>query len=471
MFKQVVTIIVLFASFSVHAQKEWTLAECIDQALNNNISIKQSDLNSQLNRLTLQQNKAAILPSLNGSAYHGYSFGRSVDPFTNQFVQERFRSNSFSLSSSVQLFGGFQNINAIKQGKENVKAGEYDLQKMRNDISLAVATAYLQTIFSDELLEQAKRQAAITQQQVDRVTKMVDLGALPKGNLLDLNAQLAAEQLNVTNAENQLNLSYLNLAQLMEIDASQPFTVAKPAIGDVEGLLLSSTAEQVYQAAIASLPQVKSADTKVESSRIGVSIARGTRSPRLIMSGSYGTGYSQARKQFAEPGSLEFLPAGFTGAGDTVFLPSTVGGTLETTPFEQQFTDNINQTLGFNLTIPIFNGWQSKTAIGRADIAYKNAQYTAQQTKNTVLKDVQQAFADATGGLKRYNATKQTVEALQQSFEFANVRYEEGLLTTVDYNDAKNKLAKAESDLLQAKYDYVFKLKILEFYSGKGLSF
>ncbi|MFH1321229.1 MAG: TolC family protein [Bacteroidota bacterium] len=465
----ILIVFILFA-FYCHAQP-WSLQQCIDYAFEHNISIKQNELNNELAEFTLLRNKANALPGLNANISHIYNFGRTVDPFTNEFAAERVLSNSFSVSSSVTLFNGFQTLNTIRQSQLDLLASRYDVDKARNDISLAIAGSYLQILFNEELVEIARNQVGIIKQQLGRTKKLVEAGSLAKGNLLDIEAQVAMDELQLVNAENQLDMSYLDLIQLLDLDPLSDFKIANPDIEISEEAMILSTPGQIYGAALSTQPQIKSAEYKVGSSLKSLLIAKGGRSPRLTIAGSYGTGYSNARKNL-----LGYSPTGdsttigYTTTNIEVVTPS-FNYMYETTPFSDQVNDNINQSVGFNLSIPIFNGLLVKTSISRAKIAIKNAEYNLQLLKNQLNKNIQQAHANARAALKRYHATEKTVTALLEAFNYTEQKFDVGMLASVEYNDAKNKLVKAKSDLLQAKYDYVFKTKVLNFYQGKSLAF
>lgn len=463
-------------SFSSRAQeaatgKPWTLQECIDYALKNNIQVKQNELNAELSRHNLTQSQASILPTVNGNVSHNYNFGRTIDPFTNQFATDRVLSQNFSLSSSVTIFSGLQQYNNILQSRFNYLASKYDVDKMRNDIAMNVALAYLQVLFSQELVEVAKGQSDITSAQVERTKKLVDAGSLAKGSLLDIQAQLASEQLNVANAENQLTLAVLTLTQLLEIRTPESFSVVKPDINIPSETVIASSPSQIFSAAVAAMPEIKSAEFRMRSSEKGLAMARGGISPRVAISGSVGTGYSGlARRLLGQPTISGYYQAGTTASGEPVFMP-TFSTQYETTPFNDQVNDNFNQSFGVFVSIPIFNGLQTKTNIDRARITKLNSEYTLQLTQNQLQKNIQQAYADANAALKKYLATQKAQEAMEESFKYTQQKYDVGMVNTIDYNTAKNNLTRTKSDLVQAKYDFVFRTKVLDFYQGKPLAF
>ncbi len=477
--KRIKHITIFLFVFTVYARaqqptagKTWSLEECIDYALKNNISVKQSELSTDLAKVNLNQSEGNLLPNLNGNASHSYNFGRTVDRFTNQFATQQVLSENFFLSSDWNLFSGLQNINSIKENRYNYMASKYDVDKMKNDISLSVASAYLQILFNMEALENAKNQMGITQGQVDRTQKLVDAGSVAKGTLLDIQAQLATEELNVTNAQNNLDISYLTLAQYLNMPSADGFTVVKPEIAIANEALLTATPSQIYNTAVNNLPEIKSADFKVKSAERAVKGAWGGLSPRLSFSASYGTGYSGASKQLAgTPYFTGLSPNGdVTSGGDLVYSPS-FGADYETIPFADQFKNNVNKSFGFNLSVPIFNRFQVKTSIDRARIQKQSAELTVESTKLQVQKNIQQAYADANAALKKYASTQKALEAMQESFKYTEQKFNVGMVNTIDYNTAKNKLITTQSQLLQAKYEFVFKTKVLDFYQGKPLKF
>ncbi|MFW5708396.1 MAG: TolC family protein [Bacteroidota bacterium] len=448
--------------------QDFTLEECIKTAWENNLQLQQQRLSVDLAEQNLSQSKASLFPNLNASASNSYNFGRTVDPFTNDFVTESVRSNNFSISTGVNLFSGFQVQNTIRQNQLELEAGKFDLDRSFNDIALMVASAYLQILFNRELVENANNQLEVTRQQVERTQKLVDAGTLPRGSILTIQAQMATEELQLINAQNQLELSLLNLRQIMFVQDEDDFSIVVPEIeisssDDVPGSPL-----EVYTVAVEQQPEIKSADLRIESAERGLAIAKGGRSPQVSMRASYGSGYSQAIKDFTQ------VPTGLNqvirdNEGNEFLVPITLpeGGTKS---FSDQMRDNLSRSLSFFLTIPIFNNYQTRAAVGRSRINLENSKLQSQIVREQLFQTIQQAHADAVAALKRYNATQKNVEALEESFRYSEQRFNVGMVNSVEYNDAKNRLAAAESELLQAKYEYIFRLKILEFYMGDPLN-
>lgn len=453
--------------------KPWGLQQCIEYALKNNIQVKQNLLNQRISEATHIQARAQAFPSFSGSFSHSYNHGRRIDPTTNQFIPGDWSLfQNFAINTNLTLFGGFQNLNSIKQSAYDMQAAEQDVLKMQNDISLNIASAYLQILFAQELLDVALGQSEITKLQTDRTRKLVEVGNLPKGNLFDMEAQLAMEEVNVVNAENSLSLSSLNLIQMLNLDTVRNFTIAKPDIAMPAEILVSTTSGQIYDFALTHQPEIKSAEFKLKSSEKSIAIARAGILPRLTLSASYGTAFSsQNMYPTSFPNFEGYFPSGdVTSSGDTVLSPLFSSPTFKQTNFSDQVDQNLNSNIGFYLTVPIFNNLQASTSITRAKISRENAQLALQLQKDNLRKTIEQAFNDATSALKKYQASKKAVNAMEESFKYMDQKYSVGAVTTTDYNDAKNKLTKAKSDLLQTKYDYVFKLKVLDFYQGKPIS-
>ncbi len=436
--------IVLLSYPAAKAQEVWSLDRCINYALDNNIMIRQQELNTQVSENTLYQSRMARLPSLNANSQQSFNYGRSLDFSTNIYEDQNTRSLSFNTSTQLTLFNGFQLTNNIKQNDLNLMASLEDLDKLKNDISLNIASAYLQILFNKELLGIAENQLSITQQQVDRTRKLVEAGSLPQGNLLEILAQEASENLRVVNARNQLTLSYLTLTQLLELPAMDDFSIEIPNFDHIPIVRPAYEVEPVYEAALGNQPQIRSAELQLASSETGLKIAKGNRSPRLVLSGNYGSGYQE--------------------------ITSGPRSDLETPSFEDQLSNNKRTTISLGLSIPIFNSWQVNTAISNARIGVLNAEYSMQRTKNQLYQEIQQAYADVIAAHEEYLATEKALESIEESFRHTSQRFEVGMVTTVEFNQSLNQLTMTRSELLTAKYQYIFKTNILEFYLGNQIS-
>ena len=441
----------VFVAYSIYAQSQWTLEDCLIYAQENNITIKKAFLNSKISKQNHFQSIMILFPSLNSSFSDNTSFGRNIDPVTNQITIDRVRNNNFTLSSSVTLFNGFQNINNIKKNNYDYLSSKYDAEKIANDISVNIVTAYLQLLYNMDLVEVSKKKVDVSVLQVERISKMVQVGSLPKGDLLNAESQKAQEDLQLINAQNQRSIAKLNLMQLLDLSVSEPFEII-PLEVEVDEYFSIVDNQDVYNLALENLPDVKGAETKLKSSERNLAISKGTRSPRLSLYASVGTLYSDANKNFIYD-SLSATP------------------TFQDYPFEDQFKDNVNQTISLSLSIPIFNSWQANSSISLARIGVLQAQYSLQEAKNNLRKIIEQAQNDALSAQKKFIASKKSVEYQKESFQYIQNKFDLQLVNSYDYNNAKNTLFKAETDLLQSKYDFLFKIKILDFYKGKPLTF
>jgi outer membrane protein len=448
----------------------WTLQQCIVYAQIHNISVLQQQLNVQMSQQSLLLSQGNMLPTLNGFASHTYNNGRTVDQFTNTFANSTVLSENFFIRSNVTLFSGLQNVNSIQQNKYYVEANRFQVQQTQYDIGMNVASAYLSVLYAKEQFDVAQQQADLTQAQVDRMQKLVDAGAQAKGSLLDLQAQLATEEVSVVSAQNTLSMSYLNLTQLMNLDSTKGFQIVKPDLKIPENTLMNTSPEQIYQSAVTTLPGVKKAEMDYKGADKGVSIAYGGMSPQVTLQGSLGTGYSGAAKTLNSSTIGGYDTIGITTAGDYVLYPQ-FDNTYTTTPFSNQFNNNVNKSVGIQVTIPIFNHFQTSTAISKAKIQREQAQLSVDLSQQQLFKNIQQAYADAQAAFLKYNASQKAVDASQESFKYVEQKFNLGALNSIDYNNAKNKLAKAQSDLIQAKYDYIFRMKVLDYYQGIPLTF
>ncbi len=449
-----IALLIIFSGlfFSITAQdKYWTLEECIIHAVDNNIMIKQQELQTQMQENTLEQSKLGLLPSLNGTATNNWSFGRALDETTYQFTEEQnVRSNSFFASAGLTLFSGLQNYNTIIRNRYNVDASFEDLQSIKDDISLNVALAYLQILLNKELVMVTESQLETTRQQIEKTGKMVDAGSLPRGNLLEIQAQAAKEELQLINMQNQLDLSYLNIIQLLELDSVGGFEVIVPDLSVNEAGMIIENVNEIYNTAENIRPEIRSAELRLKSAEYELKIAKGGRSPRLNMNTTFNTGYSSIRQRI-------------------LGLDPVEGVLYGEYPFSDQVNDNISYGIGLNLSIPIFNGWQVNTNISNSRINIRNNNFSLENAKKQLYKDIQQAYADAQASLKSYNASNKAVESMQESFRYTEQKLNVGMITPVEYNTAKAQLLNAESELARSKYEYIFKIKVLDFYKGLPL--
>ncbi len=346
---------------------------------------------------------------------------------------------------------------------------------MQNDVSLNIANAYLQILFGKELLKNAQNQYEISQLQLDRLKKLYEVGQLAKSNLLDIEAQLANDDLRKVNAENTLTFSYLQLFQFLQLEPGKSFEIEVPAFGTVSESLLKGSPNSIYNIAVDRLPEIKAQELRLRSAEKARVIAYGGLSPRLTLGASYGSGYSGNNKIGVGAPTISNVPTQlFASDGSstfTVFSPQVSYSEFRAKDFGDQLKDNLNKSISFSLIIPIFNGLATQTNIKRSVINNANQKLQLDATKNQLQQTIQRAYNDAIAALKQYQAAERLVNAQAEAFKYAEIRYQQSLINSVEYTDAKLKNTNAQNDLVRAKYDYIFKTKVLDFYRGEALSF
>lgn len=467
----IVIVIAFFSVFKVSAQeKVWTLEECINYALQNNISLKQQQYNQQLYEVSLLQSRGMMLPSVMGSASHSYNYGRTVDRFTNEFAYDKVQSSNFYVSANITLFNGFQLLNSARKSKIDLEASVFDMMSAEQDIALTIATSFLQILYNMEMVSNAQKQYDLTLIQVDRTRKMVEAGALANNNLLQLEAQAASEEYQLISYQTQLEMSYLTLTQLMGLHTHHGFSINAPDI-TIENASVPLTADYIYEKALRNQPEIKSAELKVESAKKSEAIAKGGFSPTLTFGYSMGTGYSGASSELTGYEFSGYDTIGITtGSPAEYVLAPTFNYLYNPVSFSDQIDQNFNRTMAFNLSIPIFSSFQNVASVRRSKINLLMAESNLELTMLNLNKTIQQAHLDALSALKRYQAALKQVIAMQEVYRTAEQQFEVDDITLIEYQDAKYKLIKAESELLQAKYEYIFKMKILDFYLGNPIT-
>lgn len=440
MYSLIATAIMLVVFTGAQAQQTWSLQKCIDYALENNIQIKQQALNSDYYNNQHKQAKFNRLPNLNTSFQNNMNYGRTIGS-DNTYLDINSNSTSGSLSSNVTLWNGFTLKNAIKMAEMDLRASLEEMQKAKDDIMLNIAASYLEILFADELLIVTEDLLKITQLQIDRTGKLVEAGSLAKGSLLEIEAQYAREELNVVNAQNRLQLAYLSLYQFLELPSTESFKIEKPVLPEISANMTMLNSMDVFKNAVQIRPAVKGAEFKLESARNQLLIAKGNLMPSLTFGGNYYNFYNNKYTTFQ-------------------------GAKIE---FSDQLKTNERFGFGATLSIPIFNRYQAQTGVSNAQIQVENTELQLQSTKNLLRKDIEQAYTNALASFKRYVANQKAVVSSTEAFRYTEEKFNVGMINSVEYNQVKNNLTNAQSDLLQAKYEYIFRTKILDFYNGQPI--
>jgi outer membrane protein len=459
----------------------WDLQRAVDYALEHNLTVRQNQLTAETNNAILRQSKAAQLPTANLNGTQTWNYGRSVNPLTYEFQNQTTRSNNFSGIAQVVLFQGFQLRNTVKRNTLDYQASLGDIEKARNDLSLNVASQFLQLVLSEELVRTNQLKVDSDVQQVERTRKLLKAGSVAESNLLDLQAQQATDELNVITAQNQRDIARLQLTQLLNLDAAgqAAFQIQVPNLPDPdEQAQLNEDPNVTYQTALATQPDIKAADLRVRSAQSTVDIARGGYMPRLSFGASIFSGYSSARTVTSQGNDstarkTTFFVENPTAPGTTTPLNVLVyqrNTTILSQGYWEQLDQNLGRQLQFALSIPILNGLQVRTNVQRSIINVQQAQLNAEQTRLTLRQNIQQAYADAVAAQRKFSAARRQVEAQTTSYRNAEIRFNNGLLNGTEFNITKNNLTAAESTMIQAKYEYIFRRKVLDFYQGKPLT-
>jgi outer membrane protein len=415
--------------FGLSAQHKYTLEECVEIALENNRNIKQQELNNQQRQIAYSQARADLLPNLNASAGQSFVYGRSIG-LDNVYQNTNSSQTSFNIGSNITLFDGLRMKYNIDARKAEMYISEADLERIQDDIVMSVSTAFLQVLMNKELIQIANDQIELTNTNLIRMNELVDNGKVARGELYELEAQLAKEEFNQIQAENNLKLSLLDLAQIMELEDFSNFDVVVP--NDIlvdESLLFSPTA--IYQSALIARPEIRGAQYRVESSEKEILIAKSAYYPSLSFGASMGTGY--------------YNMSGFDNA-----------------TFSNQLKNNRSTSLGFSLSIPIFNKFQVRNSVKNAQIALEHSKLEVDKTKIELRKRIEQAYYNAVAAESRWRAADKSELASREAYRFAEQKYENGRGTSYELSQAKSNLANVLSDQTQAKYEYMFRLKILE---------
>lgn len=468
-----------FVATTASAQEKWTIQKCVDYANENNLALKINNLTIKSNESTLKQSEMSRLPNLNGSMGQGWNYGFSVNPATNQIVNTQVWSNNYGLNSSVTLFNGGSITNTIKQNANNVEVSKQDYERAKNDLILNVLNSYLQIVLNKELISVAKVQLQNTQEQLDRTLKLIEGGRLAEVNKYDLISQKANDELRIVTAENNLSIAELRLKQLLQLQVDEPFAIDIPQFADPDENTVLTSASETYSTAEGTQPMIKVADLQVKSAMYGIDIAKANYYPTLSLNGNANTRFSSASTRIPTTFApiTTSVPIGYLGItpttdpNQTVFTQVTRSGGFEDGGYLALLNQNLGYAISLNLQIPIFNRYQVKNAIGQATIQHQRTTLQAQQTRNQLRQTIEQSYIDAKAAAKSFAANKVRANALTESTKAAEQRFNLGAINIVEYTLSKNNLAIAQTDMVRTKYEYLFRLKVLDFYMGRELKF
>ncbi len=428
-------------STALRAQEIWSLEKCVNYALTNNIKIKQGVIATQYQQNQLQQSKFSRLPNLNGQTSQNLNYGRSLT-YENTYKDINSSETDFGLGTTIPVFQGFQISNNIAKLELDFKASMEDLSLAQSNISVNIASTYLEILFAKELVKVSEDQLQVTRLQIKQIGEKVEAGSLARGSLLEIEAQAAGEDLNLVNAKNQLQLAKLKLVQLLELEMNDKFDVEVPLLPEISAQASVSGAGEVYASAVQIRPEIKGADLRAQSSKFQLKLAQGALYPMISV---YANVYDSYNNKYTD-----------------------ING--KSIPFSNQLKNNQRKGLGLQMNIPIFTRFQNKIQIDNARLQVLNTELDLESAKKLLRSDIETAQTNAIGAMNRFIANQKALSSMREAFRYSEEKFGVGLVNAVEYNTAKSKLAKSESDLLQAKYEFIFRTKLLDLYRGLPLT-
>lgn len=447
-----------------------TLQQSIEIAVKNNIDVRQREFQMQTAGVTQKQARTNLLPDLNGNISHGINQGRSIDPFTNSYINQQINFASYNLSSGITVFSGFQLMNNLRQQALNYDAAKAELQQTRDDITLQVILAYLQILNNQDQLEQLTNQADVSRKQVERLETLNNQGALPPSQLYDLKGQLATDELAIANGKNNLDRAKLTLAQLMNVPYDKDLKVVA-LTAEQMSLVYEGDVESIFRAAMDQLAIIKAVDYRRRSAEKGVKVARGGYSPSIFLSGNLNTNYSSGARTETLINIVDLPTDNYVIVnGNKVNVLSPQGNfSSQKISYRDQFKNNYSTSVAVGVRIPIINSLIARNQVAQAKIDLKSAEFLSQSTQIQLRQNIEQAYFNMKNAQDRYRLLRDQVAAFTESFRIAEVRFNAGLGTSVDYLIARNNLDRASINFVSARYDYVLRTKVLDYYQSKPL--
>lgn len=476
----ILVICLLFANtVQVAAQDKWSLKRCVDYAMANNISIKQQDVQKRLAELTLKQSQLSQIPNLSASVSGNYNAGRSVNPTTYTYETQGFLSSNASLNTNVTLFNWFSKRNTIASNIYQANAYGFLLEKAKNDVAFNIASTFLQILQNNEQVHVNETQLTLTKAQLSNTEKLVAAGSVPESNQADLLAQLARDSANLITAQNNVILSTLQMKALLNLGFDISFQPEIPT--DISNIPLPSLnevdPEMVYSAAMSTNPLIRADSLQIKSWERSVAASKGAMFPTLSLTAGIGTNYANnvndIRNVVLGPfqdtlGTVSVGGTSYNVIGKPYTVPSQVVGGK--TPFGTQISNNFQQAVGLSLSIPIFNAWQARAQYKRNKLNLYNQELTRDKDNQQLRQDIYTAHANAVAAIQKFYAASRGVDASQKAFDFATKRFNLGLMNTIDYITTQNNLFQAQINKVSAQYDYIFRMKLLEFYRDQKIT-
>lgn len=451
-FKALFVALFITQILSAQVTERWTLEKCIDYAFKNNFTLRQSNLATKVSGNQYLQSEMNVLPSFNANASYNFNFGNSINPVTYTFTNGNSQTSQVDLQGNLTLFNGLQQINTIKKNKYDLLGSQFDYENAKSNMALNIASAYLQILLNREIVQVSEEQRKITAEQKETVKKKFDAGLVPEASLLEVEAQLARDEANVVNNQGVYDLSVESLKQMLQLPAEQAFEVDVPQVNtDNMSGITDVSSVGIYNYAVKNQPVIKSAEAKWLSAQMAQKVAYGFITPTLTLGFNLVSGYTNAPNE-----NIQLTP------------PYIINTPAD--PFFTQMKNNLKEYVSLGVTIPIFNKGQVFINISSAKLQQQIKELDLENSKAVLMGNIEQAYTNAKVAAETYIANKKSFESAQKSYFSLQKRFDAGLVTNFDLQQSKNSVATAQSDMARAKYTYVFRVKILDFYQGKALT-
>lgn len=452
---------------TLQAQKKYSLEECIIYARENNLTVKKSQLNLEISENQKSSQFGNFLPDASLNSSYSYNNGFSIDPTTNRILNNESNSLAVNATSQWNLFTGLKNLNSYRKAKFDMLSAQYNLEQMKDNISLQVANAYLEVVLNREFVKVAEDQVQLSLKEVDRIKRYVDAGKSTKGDLYESQATLANDEQQLVAVENNLMLSKLALTQLLQIEYTEEFDILDEDFPIPSLSMMEKSNEEVYEKALETQYLIKNYENQIFSAQKDLSIAKGNYSPTLSFVYQFSSRFLLEKNRAIITGNTQQLPIGYVGSsGETVFTDIAANDS-ERYPFWDQINDGKNHYLGLNLRIPLFNRLNNRNTVRLKKIQLKQVELDMEIEKNNLRQSIEKAQADASAALKTFKSGEKALESMEEAFKYAQQKRDVGAISEYDYNQSRTRLVKSQSTMLRSKYDFIFKVKILEYYFGE----
>ena len=468
--KKIILIIILVFSFKSNSQDLWTLEECVNRALNENISIKQAELDYMDSEISKKTAVGNFLPNLNIGSSHSWNVGLNQNITTGLLENVTTQFSSMNLSMNIDILNGLKNIKQLHLANLSILANQYQLADMKENISLLVANSFLQILFNKEILKVQKLQLEISKNEVERANELVKNGVIPRGDLFEFEANLTSVEKSVIDAENSLKLAKISLAQLLLIEDYETFDIVDNEYQLDISNILDKSPKEIFAYAVENKNEIKIAETNLEIAKKSLELNKSFLQPRLSAFYSYSTRIAYSDRLIGT-GNFENVPIGFVeNTNQRVLTPVQTTKIVGAKSFSDQFDTNAGQNFGLSLSIPVLNNFQVRSNVNRSKVNILRSENQLVQKKLDLENTINQAHKDAQGAMKAFSASKKSLESRKLSYDYAREKFELGAMNSFDFTQVKQRFESAQSDLITSKFDLIFKIKVLEFYFGVPLS-